>query len=134
MGFWRRFRVFLFGVGLGLLFVYAVFGDRDVTAWFPERKILRAIDSSEVTITERAFCQLRCNNFPEEDLSNLLQGADIDFWNSDTRRKPCPHYHITSEDEKVFMIWEVCEKQKTAELLLFKTDKNCGCEDTFLSE
>lgn len=127
MSFWRRFRLYLFGIGLGLLFVYAVFGDRDVTAWVPERKILRAIDSSEVTISPIALCQLQCNNLSKEDIPSLMTDADIDFWNSETSKKPCPLYQITTHKGKYFMIWEVCEKQEQVQLLSFEADVECDC-------
>lgn len=117
----------MFGFGLGLLFVYGVFGERDVTYWLPERKILTAIDSSQVSISKTALCQLDCNGFSEKDIPGLMKDADINFSESETRKKPCPVYHITTHNEKYFMIWEVCEPEEKVELLSFDAGKRCSC-------
>lgn len=127
MAFWKRFRLYLFGFGLGLLFVYGVFGDRDVTSWLPERKILTAIDSSQVSITKRALCQLNCNGFSENDIPSLMDAADIDFGESETQREPCPIYNITTQEGKYFMKWEVCEADEKVKLLLFEAGGKCAC-------
>lgn len=128
MGFWRRLRIYLIGFGLGLLIVYGIFGDRDLTKWTPERKILIAIDSSEVSISERALCQLNCHGFSERDIPDLMRDADIDFSESNTAKEPCPIYNISSQEEKYHMLWEVCEREEKVLLLDFVSDQSCACK------
>lgn len=127
MKFWRRFKYYLIGFGLGLLLVYGIFGGRDLTTWTPEGRVLQAIDSSQVSISERALCQLECNSLSFADIQWIMEDADVDFSESSTRKKPCPLYHITAVDEKYFMIWEVCEKEEKVILHAFVSGNDCSC-------
>ena len=127
MSFWRRFKYYLISFGLGLLLVYGIFGGRDLTTWTPEGRVLQAIDSSKMEISAKALCQLQCNSLSPSDIPGIMDDADVDFSESDTRRKPCPLYHITASDEKYFMIWEVCERDEKVSLLAFISGKECDC-------
>lgn len=131
MTFWRRFRLYLVGVGLGLLLVFIFFGSRDLTAWFPEGRVLTTIDSSSQSYSERALCQLKCLSLDTKSFQNIQAVASVDFSESNTRKKPCPVYTLNSEfeDRKYQMIWKVCENEEEVELLsLIKIGQACNCD------
>lgn len=128
--FWRRFRTYLIGVGLGLLLVYIFFGDRDLGFWTPEGRVLTAIDSSEISLSDKVICQLTCLSLEEQDWKELVSVANVDFSNSATRKKPCPEYILVAITEKgaYKMYWEVCEqKEKVKFLSIEQTGNNCNC-------
>lgn len=128
--FWRRFRTYLVGVGLGLLLVYIFFGDRDFSFWTPEGRVLTAIDSSDLTISSKVLCQLECLQLADEDWRNLLNNASVDFSKSATRKKPCPEYQLVSLTEKdsYQMLWQVCEYDEIVTFLnIERTGKACDC-------
>lgn len=130
MTFWRRLRTYLIGVGLGLLIVYVIFGDRELNSWTPQKRVLRAIDSSEVSISERVICQLACLNMQEADWKKVQQSTKVDFSESNTKKKPCPVYHLKGADEEsdFLLIWEVCENLEKVKLLsISKKGRKCGC-------
>ena len=130
MTFWRRLRIYLVGVGLGLIIVYVFFNDRDLSGWTPQGRVLTTIDSSAATISERARCQLRCNNFEVEDWRKIHSTASVNFSESSTQKKPCPVYQLNSvfEEKNYQLIWEVCEDAEKVELLSFvKEGKKCDC-------
>lgn len=130
MTFWRRLRIYLVGVGLGLLIVYVFFGDRDLSGWTPQGRILTAIDSSNVTISPRAKCQLECNQMAMDEWRMVHTAASVDFSESSTQKKPCPVYRLNSklENGDYQLIWEVCEQEERVELLSFvKHGVDCNC-------
>lgn len=131
MGFWRRFRLFLVGVGLGLILVMVFFGSRDWTSWTPESRVLTAIDSSEVSLSERARCQMNCLKINDNQLAELKAESSVNFKESNVKAKPCPVYRLESklEERDYQLIWEVCEgKEKVKLLSLIKIGQECNCE------
>ncbi|MEQ8909192.1 MAG: hypothetical protein RIC95_08365 [Vicingaceae bacterium] len=131
MGFWRRFRLFLIGVGLGLILVMVFFGSRDWTSWTPESRVLTAIDSSEVRISERAECQLACLELNEERFTKLKAASSVNFKESNVKADPCPVYRLESsmEERDYQLFWEVCEgKEKVKLLSVVKIGQECNCE------
>jgi len=130
MSFWRRFRLYLLGVGLGLILVMIFFGSRDWTSWTPESRVLTAIDSSSVSISDRANCQLKCLNLDQAKLLEIQAQAKVDFSESNAKAKPCPVYRLDSrfEERDYQLIWEVCESAEKVQLLnLIKVGHTCAC-------
>lgn len=129
MSFWRRFRTYLVGVGLGLVLVYVFFGDRDFYSWTPEGRVLLAIDSSEVSISKIAECQLACLKIDSDSLQRLMDESTVDFSESETDKKPCPVYKIKhiSDIGVLNLMWEVCESKERVKLLSLNSLKDCDC-------
>ena len=130
MTFWRRFRTYLIGVGLGLLIVYVIFGDRELNTWTPEKRIMTTIDSSTVSISLRAECQLKCLGLEDKKWVEIQQASDINFSESNAQKKPCPVYRLENKSEtaEFTMMWEVCENEERVELLsMTEKGKNCDC-------
>lgn len=130
MTFWRRFRTYLVGVGLGLVIVYVIFGDRELNTWTPEKRIMTAIDSSDVTISDRAACQLKCLGVEDRKWVEVQQAATVNFSESNPQKEPCPIYRLENktETEEYILMWEVCESAEQVEFLsISKKGKSCDC-------
>lgn len=130
MTFWRRVRTYLIGFGLGLVMVYVMFGDRELNTWVPSKRVLTAIDSSSVTISERAKCQITCLNLQENEWKKLQADATVNFSESNVNKEPCPVYHLESvyKNEEHLLIWEVCEDAEKVQLLAVRKEgKKCNC-------
>lgn len=130
MTFGRRLRTYLVGFGLGLLMVYVFFGDRDLSSWTPEGRVLIAIDSSTMIISERAKCQMKCLILSDSSIYKIQEEAEVNFSESSTRKEPCPVYNIESiwKEGNYKLIWEVCENVEEVTLLsVLKDDKKCAC-------
>ncbi len=129
-GFWRRFKTYLVGVGLGLLITYIFFGDRDISFWTPQNRVLTAIDSSEVSISPKAICQLACLNLQDDKWKEVQALASVDFSESQTQEKPCPIYKLRAiyQDENYLLLWEVCEGDEKVKMLeVQKSNSICNC-------
>lgn len=130
MTFGRRLRTYLIGVGLGLLMVYIFFGDRDISSWTPEGRVLTTIDSSTMIISERAKCQMMCLELNDSAIYKIQDFASVNFSESSTRKKPCPVYKLEStwKEKKYKLIWEVCENAEEVTLSsILKEGKKCSC-------
>ena len=130
MGFWRRFKLYLIGVGLGLIVVWIMFSQSDRPSWTPEGRVLLFIDSSHQSFSERALCQLKCLEIDSVRLSEIQSNAQVDFSESNTRKEPCPVYQLNStiDNKNYHLSWEVCENDEEAELLGIQLEGNrCDC-------
>ena len=130
MTFWKRFRTYLIGVGLGCLIVYVIFGDRELNTWTPQKRIMTTIDSSAVSVSLRAECQLKCLGLEDKKWVEIQHSSDINFSESNPQKKPCPVYRLESKPEEAeyTMIWKVCEFAEEVELLsISKKGKDCDC-------
>lgn len=107
-----------------------MFGDRELNTWTPEKRIMTTIDSSTVSISSRAACQLKCLGLEDKKWVEIQQGSDIVFSESNTQKKPCPIYRLenNSESAEFIMMWEVCENDEKVEMLsVSKKGKICDC-------
>ena len=132
MSFWRRFRLYMLGVGLGLIIVWIMFGQGERQSWTPEGRVLLYIDSSAQTYSERAICQLSCLQIDSSSLAEIQSFATVDFSESNTRKKPCPVYLLNStiENKNYQLTWKVCENDEEGELLAIRLEGNrCPCDD-----
>jgi hypothetical protein len=87
---WRRWRSFLIGVLLGSLIVYLLLfynRDRDLSFWFPEKRVLNDIKAKLGPI-EQYDCELSCEQMFPSDLEKLLTEGDVDFAKSKPRETP----------------------------------------------
>lgn len=131
MSFWRRFRLYMIGVGLGLIAVWVMFSQSDRQSWTPEGRVLLYIDSSHQSYSERAICQMKCLQLDTAEVLNIQKLANVDFSESNTRKKPCPVYLLNStiENKRYHLRWEVCENEEEVELLAIQLEgKECRCE------
>tara|TARA_R110002072_G_scaffold180888_6_gene336948 strand:+ start:2001 stop:2369 length:369 start_codon:yes stop_codon:yes gene_type:complete len=120
----------MIGFGLGLLIVYVLFGDRELNTWTPQQRILTAIDSSEVSFSDRAICLIKCLQLQDNEWKEIQKTAKVDFSESATKRKPCPSYRLnaTYREKSYVLIWEVCEKQERVKLLtIVEEGRSCDC-------
>lgn len=130
MGFWRRFKLYLIGVGLGLIIVWIFFGQRERSSWTPEGRVLLAIDSSDQVFSTRAQCQMKCLQIDSNGLMEIQDLAEVNFSESNTRQKPCPVYQLKSyyQERNYQLVWKVCENDEEVELLAIQSEGvRCDC-------
>jgi len=130
MTFWRRFKLFSIGLGLGIVVVIIFFGSRDLNTWTPQARILTTIDSSAVELSPRTICQLNCLDLDDGEWKSIQSTAKVNLSESSTRKKPCPVYLLNSKymEEEYTLIWEVCEHDERVKLLnISRSGKKCNC-------
>lgn len=96
MDFSRRLRLFIFGVLLGCLVVWALLATRghSLPAWTPKGRILETLQKHPVTVLPEARCRMDCNGISDNDMLHVINTADVLFSESDIRGKEIPEYVI----------------------------------------
>lgn len=108
-----RFKYYGLGFCLGLVVVWAtLLKDRDRDAWLPEGRTIDFLARTDIKINEHAQCQIDCLKLSSDFMDDAFwEKANINFKESDTQRKPCPEYYITStvNQQKIIIRVETCE-------------------------
>ena len=86
MNFKRRLLLFSFGIGLGCILAWAIFGKRlDNTDWMPNHRVKLRLQSTLIKATPEAQAMLAPLHLDLADLRNaVIDSCDIDF--SDSKR------------------------------------------------
>ncbi len=99
MKFNKRLRVYLIGVGIGVLLSFIIFDGRGCE-WLPSNRVLDAIQNSKIVISERDNCIANCEGVSADMIYKLIESGDVDFGESDVRDR---NYKLTYEDLTLFI-------------------------------
>lgn len=116
MTFKRRLLLFSFGIGLGCLLAWAIFGSRlENTDWMPNHRVKLRLKNTLVKATPEAEIMLTPLHLNLADLRTAMDSFDIDF--SDSKR---------SKDSLVYYVYGTVRGQQVhymaATLRDFRTD------------
>lgn len=100
---WRRIRIYLFGVGLGLILTWAlVLRNRnmaDLLAWTPSERVLNELRAdSTLKNPSNLVCFLHCNGVNSLDYEQLFSNGNVLF-NESTPRGEHKMYRIETKLE-----------------------------------
>ena len=132
---WRKLRIYLFGVVLGLILTWAlVLRNRNADEflkWTPGNRVLSEIkNDSSLVYPDDFSCTLDCHNLSSLDWENLLEEGSVNFQESSTRSKP-KIYRVEYEDEDRLIKADFSVTEDRQELLMIQTDEDlkCNCND-----
>ncbi|MBK8580690.1 MAG: hypothetical protein IPL86_02250 [Flavobacteriales bacterium] len=116
MTFKRRLFLFSFGIGMGCLLAWGIYGNRlGNTDWMPNHRIKLRLKSTLIKATPEAEAMLSPMHLDLADLRLAMDSCDIDF--SDSKR---------SEDSLVYFVYGTVRGQQVhymaATLRDFRTD------------
>jgi len=118
MNIWRKLLYYGFGVGLGLLMVFFLFGDRDIQcSYFPNDRVLYDLRKKEIIYSEDILQAMEERQLDTADISAMLLGGDVDFERSKTEMEDsCKTYWINFErevDPAFSALWQNCDSTAT---------------------
>ena len=129
--FFRRFKLYFFGVGMGLVVSYGFFHERYPT-WLPGSVILEELNQGEITYTEKAICLMNCGNISKINIGEILLAGDVNFSESDVHREPCPSYAIdgkTKKGESLRIIFAKCDSiAQVVAAINLEVKSDCHCK------
>ncbi len=131
---WRRIRVFMFGVGLGLIVTWAlVLRNRNTDEylkWMPNERILEEIRIDSNTVLPPNFdCLLGCLDVTSLDYEQLTLEGRVNFEKSSPRETP-KVYLVEHETENGILtaVYEFTgDEQHLVELYRDHPSQNCNC-------
>lgn len=92
MNFLGRLKFYGFGFGLGLLVVYALFGNRSCTS--PNEIKIKELISQYTVLSSKAKCKLIYLKKSAKLLKLELRHFEVNYDLSTVRKKPCGEYFI----------------------------------------
>lgn len=95
MHFGRKLLYYLLGVGLGVLMVAFIFGDRDIQCnYFPNDRVLYDLRKKELTLSESLSAAVNTGNKDTSGLYLALERARVDFDRSQISDEGCNVYFL----------------------------------------
>lgn len=133
---WRRIRIYMFGVGLGLVVTWAlVLRNRNADEylmWTPSERILGDIRADSNTVLPDNFnCLLDCIEITSLDYENLTHDGKVNYKRSSPRENP-KIYLIEHEVENrmIEAVYEFTEtEQRLVKLSVANQPANCECNE-----
>lgn len=131
---WRKLRIYLFGVGLGLIVTWALVlrnrNTQELLKWTPENRVMNEIKQDTALVYPRNFeCILDCYGLNSLDMERLMEEGDVNFSKSQTRSDP-KIYRVEYEDEEVTIDADFAMGEEQNELKQIRVNgekKNCAC-------
>lgn len=99
MTFKQRLRYFSFGLLLGIMIVYGMFGDRSCSS--PNEIKMYELASQDFELSELAKCKLHCMRKNIDLIKIELRHFEIDYELSAPRKKPCGEYFVQPKQAHV---------------------------------
>ena len=131
MKFWKRLRLYLIGLTLGVLIMYFFYKDKPLDAWLPKERIKIHLTEVPVGFTKLARCQRECYALSDRTVLDMIQDAEIFFDESQTHRKPCPIYLFRTDYKRGYnyeLEVEYCQESGKVRAVRSLDGAGCPCE------
>lgn len=111
MSFMKKLATYLLGVGLGVVVVYFMFGDRtDIQCnYFPNDRVLYDLRLKDLEIDEELALKIQGNTILDSVIDWTLVRGRVDFENSEPRKEPCGYYLIKLKEPAFQLKFENCD-------------------------
>ena len=127
----RRFKLYAFGVLLGILVVSFVYKGKGCQ--MPGSAKMEELSYQKLEYTKHGACRMECRGITEEEIKAVLKSGKINYDKSQVRDKPCGTYAVegtTADAQRVRIVIADCDtisKVVTAIDLKLEND-TCDCK------
>lgn len=131
MTFLGRLKFYGVGFGIGLLMVFAIFGQRSCTT--PNEIKMQQLVFQYMELSEKAQCKLKCNRKNEMLLKVELRHFEINYDLSDVHKEPCGEYYVQPKKEydslyNYKLIIYDCDTISRINDISFSSSTTCTCQ------
>lgn len=102
-----------------------------IPSWLPASLVVDRINKYHLSQTEKLQCLLRCYKITEAELLNIINQKNIDYKNSDVRKKPWPSYKFrgtTTDNRNVQICIEVPDSLPATIVEVKMEAVSCNCD------
>lgn len=120
---WRRIKLYLIGVVLGLLITLVLFRGRTFDSCSPEGRVVAQIASiKNFEIDTVILAKMKTNNLSADTLRARIARGNVDFNRSQAQKEPCREYLVRFDHagKNLEAYVSVCSQDSTAKLLMLE--------------
>lgn len=120
---WRRIKLYLIGVGLGLLITLVLFRGRNFDSCSPEGRVVAQIASIKtLEIDTTIASKMKANNLSVDSLRAHIARGNVDFNRSQAQKEPCREYLVRFDfaGKNMEAYVSVCSQDSTARLVMLE--------------
>ena len=99
-GFWRRMRLYLFGVIIGLIGVYFFFGNRDYKVLTPGMLKLDQLAGQTIQYSDTATCEMKCENVDTGEVKEAMLVGKVNSKQSQDFNQHHPLFNFNGDTKK----------------------------------
>lgn len=121
MKFIHRFAYYIIGLIVGSIFVYFIWGKKKVQFdYLPNARVLKNIRTDVRLFSNEANESMNSIGLDSIDIAFILENGDVDFKNSEPRKKPCKQYIINGNPRNLNISLTVkkCDTISTIEKII----------------
>lgn len=132
MNFWRRLRFYGIGFGIGILIVYALFGNRSCAT--PGEVKMRELAFQYMRFSDKAKCKMECLKLNEQVLKIYLRHFEINYDQSDVHKEPCGSYFVQAQKDHAaeynfnLVIYDCDSVSQIDDINILKAMPTCICQ------
>ena len=132
--FLHRLKIYLSGVFMGLIIVYAIKTLRNdgikLTAE-EQKEVLKVLQSNPLTYSKYAKCRMDCRNISEVDIKHILQIGRFNFNERSPVTQPCDFYVLegkTADGKLIRVTYLGCENEtRVSSAIDLNKNYKCDC-------
>jgi hypothetical protein len=131
MNFATRLKYYGFGLLLGILMVYAMFGTRSCST--PNEIKMQQMVFQYFDLSEKTKCKLKCLHKNEALLKMELRHFEINYDLTEVHKKPCGEYYIQPKKEydtvyKYHLVMLDCDTITRINDIMIAPGNTCTCQ------
>ncbi len=120
---WRRIRLYLIGVGLGLLITLVLFKGRSFDSCSPEGRVTAELSRAKNFVVDTTLlAKLSSAQLSVDTLRARIAHGKVDFGRSQAQKEPCREYLVKFEHngKNLEAYIALCPQDSTAKLLFLE--------------
>jgi hypothetical protein len=112
----QRFGYYLGGFAIGLVILaFFLKGKKTSFSYGPDARVIKNINSKKIIYSDDFQLYIKENQIDTSTINYILKNGDINFSNSETRKKPCAIYSVEGEfeDNEIVLSVQNCDSIAT---------------------
>jgi hypothetical protein len=129
----RRIRIYLFGVILGSVLVYATLlkdRSKELLKWTPNQRMLEEFRAADLQFNSLAVCQMNCLEVGKQIFAEIFDDGKVNFGKSKPKEIPAMYYVSYESNNKTYVVNLLYDKKTVVikDFSIIQID-NCLCDE-----